>query len=110
MNNISKINFFDFEVDNLSMDETISLIDSQIKKNKIIQHVVVNVAKLVNSRKDKILSDSISNADIINIDGAGVVYGMKILGYAPKERYWNRFNDGTIIFIKLKKIIIQFIF
>ena len=86
MNNISKINFFDFEVDNLSMDETISLIDSQIKKNKIIQHVVVNVAKLVNSRKDKILSDSISNADIINIDGAGVVYGMKILGYAPKER------------------------
>ena len=86
MDKISKINFFDFEVDNLSMDETVSLIDSQIKENKIIQHVVVNVAKLVNSRKDKILSDSISNADIINIDGSGVIYGMKILGYTPKER------------------------
>lgn len=83
---MNKINYFGYDVDNLSMTETVDKIDRIIKKEQSIQHVVINVAKLVNSQKDELLRDSITSADIINIDGAGIIYGMKMLGLKPKER------------------------
>ena len=85
MNN-KKLNYFGFQIDNLSINETIDLINLSINNNDNIHHVVLNVAKLVNSRKNKLLSDSIKSADLINIDGSGIIYGMKLLGLEPKER------------------------
>ena len=52
-----KINFFNFQIDNLLMDETIDMINLAIKNNHNIYHVVLNVAKLVFSQKNKLLSD-----------------------------------------------------
>lgn len=50
------------------------------------QHVVVNVAKLVNMQSDAELADSVRACDIVNIDGMGVVLGARMLGYEVSER------------------------
>ena len=80
------IEFFDYKVDNLTMEETLLKIDNSIKSKQNIQHVVINVAKVVYGINNKLLKDSIQTADIVNIDGAGIIFGMKILGLKPKER------------------------
>lgn len=73
-------------MDAASMKETVNLIAQRIKEGVFTQHVVVNVAKLVNMRKDPELARSVSECDIINIDGMGVVWGAKFLGNDVKER------------------------
>ena len=86
MLNSSNIQYFNYNIDNLSMLESIEKIKNSIRSNAQIHHVVLNVAKLVQSRQDPLLQESIESADIINIDGAGIIYGMRLLGLNPKER------------------------
>ena len=73
-------------MDSLSMDETVNIIASRIASRKFTQHVVVNVAKLVNMRNDPVLKKSVESCDIVNIDGMGVVWGARLLGYPVPER------------------------
>lgn len=68
------------------MEDTVETIRSAIIKGKFTQHVVVNVAKLVNMRVDPQLKESVHSCDIINIDGMGVVLGARFLGYSVPER------------------------
>jgi N-acetylglucosaminyldiphosphoundecaprenol N-acetyl-beta-D-mannosaminyltransferase len=68
------------------MDETVHAIDQAVAANHFTQHVVVNVAKLVNMRKDPALDASVRECDIINIDGMGVVLGARLLGHEVPER------------------------
>lgn len=82
----NRILFLGCHLDNLNMNETINYIDSRIAKNIFTQHVVVNVAKLVNMQNNKELYNSVNECDIINIDGMGVVWGANVLGYKIKER------------------------
>ena len=55
-------------MDSLTMDETIQIAEQAMKTKKRLQHVVVNVAKLVNMQKDKGLCEDVSESDIVNID------------------------------------------
>ena len=73
-------------IDNLTIDETISLIDEMISSNTPHQHVVINVDKLLKLRNDKKLKQIISDCDIINVDGMPIVWASKILGNPLKER------------------------
>jgi len=73
-------------MDVATMDETVSVIDQAIAADRFTQHVVVNVAKLVNMRKDPELDASVRECDIINIDGMGVVLGARALGHQVPER------------------------
>ena len=82
----NRILFLGCHLDNLNMNETINYIDSRIAKSIFTQHVVVNVAKLVNMQNNKELYNSVNECDIINIDGMGVVWGANVLGYKIKER------------------------
>ncbi|MDQ6950610.1 MAG: WecB/TagA/CpsF family glycosyltransferase [Mariprofundales bacterium] len=50
------------------------------------QHVVVNVAKVVNMRHDLKLREAVSGCEIINIDDMGVVWGARMLGLNVPER------------------------
>jgi N-acetylglucosaminyldiphosphoundecaprenol N-acetyl-beta-D-mannosaminyltransferase len=72
--------------DNLSFRDTVDIIDNTIQSNGFLQHVVVNVAKIVNARVDEDLKQSIIQSDLINVDGMGVVYGSRLLGINVKER------------------------
>ncbi|MBT6671087.1 MAG: WecB/TagA/CpsF family glycosyltransferase [Lentimicrobiaceae bacterium] len=86
MNSRSRIDFFGFNIDNLSMRESLDTINESIRSKNNFQHVALNVGKLVKSRNDPLLRESIQGADMINIDGAGIVYGMRLFGLKPKGR------------------------
>lgn len=73
-------------MDVASMDVTVNQIDAAVAAERFTQHVVVNVAKLVNMRKDPELNASVRECDIINIDGMGVVLGARLLGHDVPER------------------------
>lgn len=82
----NRIQIFEIEIDNLSMEETIQKINLSIQKKEPLMHIVVNAAKIANMQKDKELLESIKNADLINADGMAVVWASKLLGTPLKER------------------------
>lgn len=73
-------------MDVASMAETVEVIRQAVVSAEFTQHVVVNVAKLVNMRSDAQLRESVHACDIINIDGMGVVFGARFLGHKVPER------------------------
>ncbi|MEL0654606.1 WecB/TagA/CpsF family glycosyltransferase [Pseudoalteromonas issachenkonii] len=73
-------------MDIATMEETVSFIENRIENKHFLQHVVVNVAKIVNMQKDFLLAESVKACDLINIDGMGVVFGARFLGYDISER------------------------
>lgn len=83
---MKEISFLNSKMNAVSMKETVSLIRSSIKAGQFFQHVVVNVAKLVNMQKDAELKKSIEDCDLINIDGQGVVLGARMCGHDVPER------------------------
>ncbi len=68
------------------MAETVDIIADRIAASQFTQHVVVNVAKIINMQKDPVLKESVESCDIINIDGMGVVWGARLLGHEIPER------------------------
>lgn len=73
-------------MDVASMEQTVAAIRDGIREQRFVQHVVVNVAKLVNMRTDAQLRESVESCDIINIDGMGVVLGARLMGHDVPER------------------------
>ncbi|WP_320171909.1 WecB/TagA/CpsF family glycosyltransferase [Maridesulfovibrio sp.] len=80
------VNFMGVRMNAWTMAETVEEIFCRIRYGIFTQHVVVNVAKLVNMGRDATLRESVESCDIINIDGMGVVWGAKFLGLAVPER------------------------
>jgi N-acetylglucosaminyldiphosphoundecaprenol N-acetyl-beta-D-mannosaminyltransferase len=70
----------------LSMEETMELADEAMRTKRPLHHVVVNVAKLVNMRKNAELYEDVSSADIVNVDGKGVLWGARLCGVPLPER------------------------
>lgn len=83
---MKRIEFLKAPMDIATMEETVSFIESRIEEKQFLQHVVVNVAKIVNMQKDPVLADSVRACDLINIDGMGVVFGARFLGHDVPER------------------------
>jgi N-acetylglucosaminyldiphosphoundecaprenol N-acetyl-beta-D-mannosaminyltransferase len=81
-----RVEFMGAQIDALTMQETLEHISQAIRNRQHIQHVVVNVAKLMNMRRDHQLRDIVNNSDLINADGAGVVMGARLLGVDIPER------------------------
>ena len=51
-----------------------------------LQHVALNVAKLVNMRSDPVLAADVANSDMVGIDGMGIVWAARPLGLPVKAR------------------------
>src|SRR5690606_21640076 len=81
-----RVEFLDAPMHLLTMDETLSLAIEAMTGKVPLHHTVVNVAKLVNMRANDELRQDVSEADLINIDGAGVVWGARLLGIRVPER------------------------
>ncbi|WP_032468179.1 exopolysaccharide biosynthesis glycosyltransferase VpsK [Vibrio sp. RC586] len=99
---LQRINFLGSPMDVASMGETVALIRERILRQDFTQHVVVNVAKLVNMRTDPELAQSVTECDIINIDGMGVVWGARFLGHQVPERV-----AGVDLFLELNAMAAQ---
>jgi N-acetylglucosaminyldiphosphoundecaprenol N-acetyl-beta-D-mannosaminyltransferase len=69
-----------------TMDETLAEIERALADGRCTQHTVVNVAKIVNAQHDPELAQALAHADIVNIDGMGVVWAARLLGERVPER------------------------
>ena len=83
---MKRIEFLKSPMDIATMGETVSFIEQRVEEGKFLQHVVVNVAKIVNMQKDPLLAESVNACEVINIDGMGVVFGARFLGHDVPER------------------------
>lgn len=81
-----RIEMMGCQVDNLSMEETLQVVEGFIKSGKPHQHVVVNVDKLVKASRDPELRKIINECALINADGMPVVWASRLLGKGLKER------------------------
>lgn len=81
-----RISFFNVNLDLIGVEETLEKISNIIETKQYVQHVVVNVAKLVYAQKDEELRDIINSCPIVNVDGGGVILGAKFLGIKIPER------------------------
>lgn len=92
------INLFGTHMHTLTMQETVSAINKRINNKIFTQHVVVNVAKIVNMQRDPVLRDSVNSSDIINIDGMGLLWGARLFSKEVTERV-----SGIDLFYELLK-------
>jgi len=81
-----RVEFMGAKIDALTMQETLDHVSEVIRTRQHVQHVVVNVAKLMTMRRDRKLREIVNNSDLINADGAGVVLGARLLGINIPER------------------------
>lgn len=83
---MQKINILNTSIHNLSMQETLEIVDNSISQGKQLHHVVVNAGKIVAMQKDLQLRKSVNESDLINADGQAVVWASRVLGKPLKER------------------------
>jgi N-acetylglucosaminyldiphosphoundecaprenol N-acetyl-beta-D-mannosaminyltransferase len=83
---VQRLDVMGCHVDNLTMEETLGVVDGFIATGQPHQHVVVNVDKLVKARSDESLRRIINHCDLINADGMPVVWASRLLGTPLKER------------------------
>ena len=82
----NRINFFGLNLDIITVEETLNRISKFIETRQCVQHVVVNVAKLVYAQKDNELKEIINSCPLVSVDGAGIILGAKLLGINIPER------------------------
>ncbi|RDJ99494.1 WecB/TagA/CpsF family glycosyltransferase [Paraburkholderia lacunae] len=83
---MKRIELLGCPLDIATLAETVGKLSVRIANRQFTQHVVVNVAKLVNFQTDVALAQSVRECDVINVDGMGVVWGARLLGYDVAER------------------------
>ena len=67
-------------VDILSRDETVARAERAMRTGEPCQHVALNVAKLVNARRNPELDRDIRDADVVGIDGMGIAWTLWLMG------------------------------
>lgn len=73
-------------IDVLTMAETVELARRAMRDRASMQHVALNVAKLVNMRSDPLLAADVAGSDVVGIDGMGIVLSARMLGIPVPER------------------------
>jgi len=81
-----RANFLGCPIDILTMQETVALAREAMQSRKRLHHVAINVAKLVNMRRDPVLAADVIGSDVVGIDGMGIVLGARSLGIPVTER------------------------
>jgi N-acetylglucosaminyldiphosphoundecaprenol N-acetyl-beta-D-mannosaminyltransferase len=81
-----RVTLFGLPIDALTMDETVEAARILVAGEGSHQHVAVNAAKIVAAERDRRLAEIIRNCDLVNADGAGVVWASRLLGFPLPER------------------------
>lgn len=83
---MDRIHILNTAINNLSMQETLALVQEKIRSGEQVHHVVVNAGKIAAMQKDLELRKSVNESHIINADGQAVVWASRFLGKPIKER------------------------
>jgi exopolysaccharide biosynthesis WecB/TagA/CpsF family protein len=81
-----RVTLFGLDIDALTMEETLDAIDAMIAEGGIHQHVVVNVAKVVQASSDPEFRAIVNACDLVNADGQPIVWAARLLGRPLPER------------------------
>lgn len=81
-----RASFLGCPVDLLTMAETVELARKAMRNRRRLQHVALNVAKLINMRSDPVLAADVANSDIVGIDGMGILWGARAVGLPATAR------------------------
>ena len=68
------------------MEETVRAVNALIAAGGVHQHVVVNVAKVVQAHRDVELRNILNSCDLVNADGQPIVWASRLLGRPLPER------------------------
>jgi N-acetylglucosaminyldiphosphoundecaprenol N-acetyl-beta-D-mannosaminyltransferase len=82
----SRVSVLGCEIDALTMDETVARCDELVQAGGFAQHMAINAAKIVKLREDGKLRTIVSRCDLINADGAAVVWASRLMGSPLPER------------------------
>lgn len=85
-------------VNDLTLDETVDVVEALIGRGEPVQHVVVNASKVNLMRDDARLAEIVNSCPLVNADGASVVWAAKLLGTPLKGRV-----TGIDLFLRLVK-------
>src|SRR5947209_9954177 len=78
--------FLGAPVDCLTMAETVAVVDRAIQQRGLLHHVCLNVTKFVAMRSDAELARDVRAADVVSVDGMGVVWAARLFGTPVPER------------------------
>lgn len=84
--NRRRVNVCGVMIDALTMRQVVQLADQSIASGQSLAVGVVNVAKLVNMRRDSLLRESVASSSIVLADGAPLVWLSRRLGTPLPER------------------------
>jgi N-acetylglucosaminyldiphosphoundecaprenol N-acetyl-beta-D-mannosaminyltransferase len=68
------------EIDRVRLDEAVAVCEDAIKSRRFVQHMAINVAKLMAMRHDQRLRDGIAQCELVTADGQPVVWASRLLG------------------------------
>ncbi len=78
--------FLGCPVDILTMTEIVELACAAMRSRDRLHQTSLNVAKLVNMRRNRILASDVCGSDLITMDGMGIVWGARLLGLPATKR------------------------
>jgi hypothetical protein len=87
-------------IDSLTMADTVELARRAMRSQQRLQHVALNVAKLVNVPVDPVLAADVAGGDVISIDGMGIVWGARALGLpgqVTRDRHRSAHRDSCTL-------------
>lgn len=78
--------FLGAPIDLLTLEQTVGRAVDAMLMRKPTHHVALNVAKLVNMRRNDELRRDVCESHIVGVDGMGIVWGARTLGIPVPER------------------------
>ncbi len=70
----------------LTMEQTLTRVADAMREKRKILHVALNVAKFVKLQRDEELRADVFGADLVGVDGAGIILGARLFGIHVPER------------------------
>jgi N-acetylglucosaminyldiphosphoundecaprenol N-acetyl-beta-D-mannosaminyltransferase len=77
---------FGLQVDAMTAEDVVGLAESSLESRQRLLIGVVNAAKVVHLRSDRLLRDSLLGCDVLLADGQSVVWASRLLGQPLPER------------------------
>ncbi len=87
INKKGKIWLFGCPINNLTLKETIVVIEEFIKSRRPHQYIAINVDKINKLRKDLFFRNVILSSDLNIVDGQPLIWVSKLFGQPVKERF-----------------------
>lgn len=81
-----RVQFLGCPIDIVTMTQAVESARAAMLEDRRLHHAALNVAKLVNVRRNPVLAADVAASDLITMDGMGVVWGAKLLGLPASER------------------------